>query len=106
MQEVRKEELKGCLLEIANSSSSIADRCCLQQVLALLEKYEMCLEEGSSNVAMQDRPKGVIKHYCMSTIHQISHFMDFLSLTKQFLPSSYLQLINCPSHLMLHNLHR
>ncbi|XP_021919647.1 myosin-8 isoform X3 [Zootermopsis nevadensis] len=56
--EVRKEELKGCLLEIANSSSSIADRCCLQQVLALLEKYEMCLEEGSSNVAMQDRPKG------------------------------------------------
>jgi hypothetical protein len=83
MQEIRKEELKGRLFEIANSSSSTADRCCLQQVLALLEKYEMCMEEGSSNMVMQDRPTGVIKLDCILTIYRISHFSLAQSLARR-----------------------
>jgi hypothetical protein len=69
MQEIRKEELKGRLSEIANSSSSTADRCCLQQVLALLEKYEVYMEEVSPNMVMQERLTGVMKLDCILTVH-------------------------------------
>lgn len=61
MQEIQNEELKGHLFELVKSSSSATDRCCLQQVLALLEKYDMRMEEGPSSTVTQDRPIRVIK---------------------------------------------
>ncbi|XP_023714854.1 protein MLP1 homolog isoform X5 [Cryptotermes secundus] len=51
--EIRNEELKDRLLELSKTSSSTADRCCLQQVLVLLENYETRIEE-----VPQDSPTG------------------------------------------------
>jgi hypothetical protein len=59
MQEIRNEELKGRLLELSKTSSSTADRCCLQQVLALLENYETRVEE-----IPQDSQTGVKLCFC------------------------------------------
>lgn len=47
--EIRNEELKGRLLELSRTSSSTADRCCLQQVLMLLENYETRVEEAAQD---------------------------------------------------------
>jgi hypothetical protein len=53
MQETRKEELKDQLLEIVHRSSSTADRCCLQQVLEQLERYETGAEDSLTGVTKQ-----------------------------------------------------
>jgi hypothetical protein len=60
MQEIRNEDLKGRLQELSKTSSSTADRCCLQQVLMLLDNSEMRVEE-----VRQDSPTGVTKHMIM-----------------------------------------